>query len=66
MMTTEQLRLAPARVEQPSKSAMVALRLRPAVFYWASRELAAGRPLPCRLTDEQLAYMHRFLPVAVG
>lgn len=60
-MATEQLRLASARVEHPTKSAMVALRLRPAVFYWASRELAAGR-----LTDEQLAYVHRFLPTTAA
>ena len=30
-----------------------AVSLRPAVFYYAVRELAAGRPCPVRLTDAQ-------------
>lgn len=37
------------------------VELRPAVFYFAVRELAAGRPCPVDLTDEQRTLVDCYL-----
>lgn len=46
----------------PTATGMAAAGLKMAEFYYAGRELAAGRPCPIKLTAEQLAYVERWLP----
>jgi len=40
---------------------LAAVELRPAVFYFAQRERAAGRPYPVKLTDAQADLVEEYV-----